>query len=316
MDYIALYNPFADNGNGEQNAKTLTSLYPQDNFELVDASKLTDYNDFFKSVPQNARVIICGGDGTLNRFINDAADAQIPQDLLYFPCGSGNDFAREVKGDDKLIPMDKYLKNLPTVTVKGRNYKFINGVGYGIDGYCCEEGDRIREANPKKKINYTSIAIKGLLFKYKPANAVVTVDGTEYRFKKVWCAPIMHGKYYGGGMMPTPAQERNSESGEISVMIFYGSSKIKTLCIFPSIFKGEHVKSYKHIKVLSGKSITVKFDEPRPLQIDGETIKGVTECTAISGKTVGDSNANPIFENDSAKNSSGEKSENLAEKAS
>ena len=26
----------------------------------------------------------------------------------------------------------------------------------------------------------------------------------EYAYKKVWIAPTMHGKFYGGGMIPTP----------------------------------------------------------------------------------------------------------------
>ena len=49
--------------------------------------------------------------------------------------------------------------------------------------------------------------------------------------------------------------------------------------IFPNIFKGTHVKSTKNVTVLSGKEITVKFDQPRTLQIDGETVFNVTEYT-------------------------------------
>jgi len=92
----------------------------------------------------------------------------------------------------------------------------------------------------------------------------------------------MNGKYYGGGMIPTPNQKRLGKNGEkkLSVMIFHDSSKLKTLMIFPSIFKGEHVKNVKYVTVLEGKDITVEFDEPRPLQIDGETILGVRSYTA------------------------------------
>ena len=45
--------------------------------------------------------------------------------------------------------------------------------------------------------------------------------------------------------------------------------------IFPSIFKGEHLKHTKHAKVFTGKHITVEFDRPVALQIDGETILNV-----------------------------------------
>ena len=88
----------------------------------------------------------------------------------------------------------------------------------------------------------------------------------------------MNGKYYGGGMIPAPEQRR--ENDDISVMVFHGKSKLKTLMIFPSLFKGEHVKKTKNVSVFSGKEITVKFNEPRTLQIDGETVIGVTEYTA------------------------------------
>jgi len=90
----------------------------------------------------------------------------------------------------------------------------------------------------------------------------------------------MNGRFYGGGMMPTPEQVRNG--GKLSTMLFHGSGKIKTLAIFPSIFKGEHVKHTDCVTVLEGKTITVEFDSPRALQIDGETILGVTSYTATA----------------------------------
>ena len=60
-------------------------------------------------------------------------------------------------------------------------------------------------------------------------------------------------------------------------MIFYGSGKLHTLIMFPSLFKGEHVKHTKHVDVMEGREIKVEFDRPTALQIDGETILGVTE---------------------------------------
>ena len=67
----------------------------------------------------------------------------------------------------------------------------------------------------------------------------ITVDGKEYRFKKVWLAPTMHGRFYGGGMMPTPAQDRLDPEGKLSVMVMHGSGKLKTLMIFPPFFTGK-----------------------------------------------------------------------------
>ena len=279
MKYYVLYNPQSDNFHGEERAKSLETLLSGNEFVYQNVTEVDDYKAFFADMDEGAEVILCGGDGTLNRFANNIAGLDAIPNVSFFSCGSGNDFLRDV-GDNggKPVPMNDYLKNLPVVTVKGKEYRFLNGVGYGIDGYCCEVGDKLRAKKPGKKINYTGIAIKGLLFHYKPTGATIIVDGKEHRFEKVWLAPAMFGRCYGGGMYPTPGQTR--EDDHLSVLVFHGSGKLKTLMIFPSIFKGEHVKKEKHVTVLSGKEITVKYDEPRPVQVDGETILDVSEYTA------------------------------------
>ena len=84
-------------------------------------------------------------------------------------------------------------------------------------------------------------------------------------------------------MMPTPDQRRNS--GELSVMIFHNSGKLKTLMLFPSIFSGKHVKHKNQVEILTGKEITVEFDRPAALQIDGETVLGISSYTARASRS-------------------------------
>lgn len=276
-----LYNPLAGNGRGEESARRLSQLLPDDDLRFQAMTEIEDYASFLAGIPAEETLLLCGGDGTLNRFINDTDGLTVANPIFYFACGSGNDFLHDLEKAPDTAPFEitDYLKNLPTVTVQGKTYRFLNGVGYGIDGYCCEVGDKLR-ATSDKPVNYAGIAIKGLLFYYKPTNATVTVDGVAHTYRKVWLAPTMHGRFYGGGMMPTPAQDRLDPEGKLSVLVWHGSGKIPTLAAFPSIFKGEHVKKAKMCEVLTGKEITVAFDAPVALQIDGETILGVTEYTA------------------------------------
>ena len=79
-------------------------------------------------------------------------------------------------------------------------------------------------------------------------------------------------------MIPAPEQDRTA--GKLSVMLFHGAGRLRTLCVFPGIFRGEHVKHTKMVALHTGKEITVEFDRPTPLQIDGETILDVTKYTA------------------------------------
>ena len=278
MVYHVLFNPFAGNDRGEQEARKLNVIMPEASLRYYDMTKIGAYADFFAAISKNDAVILAGGDGTINRFLNDTAGLEIPNDILYFAVGSGNDFLHDLGKEKGEAPFSikPYLQELPTVTVKGKTYRFLNGVGYGIDGYCCQVGDELR-ASSDKPVNYTSIAIKGLLFHFKPANATVIVDGKTHTFKKVWLAPTMHGRFYGGGMMIAPQQERNNADHTVSVSLLFGSGKLKTLIVFPSIFKGEHVRHTEMCQILTGHEITVKFDRPTALQIDGETILDVTE---------------------------------------
>lgn len=277
-----LYNPLAGNGTGKQEAQQYGATLETEPI-YRDLTAMEHYADFFAELTEEDTVILCGGDGTLNRFAWDTRDLTLNVRLYYHATGTGNDFLRDLEktAQDGPVLLNPYLKNLPHVTVNGKETTFLNGVGYGIDGYCCEVGDKIR-ATSKKAVNYAGIAIKGLLFHFKPRYATVTVDGVRYEFPKTWIAPVMHGRCYGGGMIMAPGQVRNNADGTLSLVVFHGSGKLKTLWIFPKIFKGMHTKYTKHIAVLTGKHFEVSFDRPTALQIDGETVLNVTRYTVDS----------------------------------
>lgn len=280
MKYHIFYNMLAGLGNSKDKVEKLTESL--DGEPILHDVATTGYRELIASIDTEDIIVICGGDGTINRFVNDTYDLEYPNEVLYFPTGSGNDFMRDVEGTPEgPISIKQYIKNLPSVEVNGKTYRFINNVGFGLDGYCCAKGDDIKAAGGGT-VNYTAIAIKGLLFHYKPTNAIVTVDGKEYRYKKVWIAPTMKGRYYGGGMMPSPEQDRNAPDGKLSVMLFHEKGRLGILTTFPSIFKGEHVKKKDRVAIHHGYDISVKFDAPSFVQIDGETIRGVTEYSATA----------------------------------
>ena len=283
MKYFVLYNPISGNGFGQSRVNDLKTILTDGELSFYDVREIGDMETFLKGVSDTDALILSGGDGTINRFVNDTDGMVLPSNFYYYPTGSGNDFLHDVTPDDRgLILMTPYVKNLPTVTVNGKTHRFINGIGYGLDGYCCQVGDELRQTTTKA-INYTSIAIKGLLFYYKPTKATVIVDGKTYEFKKVWIAPTMNGRFYGGGMMVTPDQDRLNESRELTLCVLHGSSSLKTLLVFPSIFKGEHVKHKDIFTLIRGHEITVKFDRPVALQIDGETVLDVSEYSVSAG---------------------------------
>ncbi len=283
--YYILYNPKAGGNTGEEKARKLDSILEGQQLNYLSVLDIKDYKEFLSGLQSEDKIVIVGGDGSINYFVNDIRGAELKNEVYFFAGGTGNDFLNDLGEDPEHGPYDitKYLKNLPSVSIDGYDWLFINGVGYGIDGYCCEVADQMHAAG-ETNVNYASIAIKGLLGKFKPRNAKITVDGKEFKFRKVWIAAAMNGRYYGGGMMHAPKQDRLNEKGKLTLIVFHGSGKLHTLMIFPSIFKGEHVKHTKQVAVFEGHDITVEFDNPCALQIDGETVLAVSKYNAKSSK--------------------------------
>lgn len=281
MKYL-LINKKTHNENYEEALLSLEKFL-SDGFDEIEVSNDDfNYEEFMKKLEEKDEVIICGGDGTLNYFINHIDLDNIKNNIYFYPAGTGNDFLNDLNKKDTKEPIliNEYLKNLPTVIINDElKMKFINGVGYGIDGYCCEVADNLRD-KINKPVNYSSIAIKGLLFHFKKRIANIKIDGIDYQFKNVWLVPTMKGRFYGGGMMIAPNQDRLKDE-DLSVVVYKTRSKLKALMVFPSIFKGEHIKKKKVVKIFKGKNIEISFNIPCALQVDGETILNVKKYKVV-----------------------------------
>lgn len=277
MIYRVLLNPLA--GNFSERDLDSKLKFP---FEKYDITKISDFDSFLKEIPTEDKLIICGGDGTLNRFINSTDIESIENEIYYLATGSGNDFLHDLgyKNCVEPIKINEYIRNLPRLYIKDKEYKFLNGIGFGIDGYVCKEVNRLKtEKGSNKKSGYILSALKGLLFAFKSVNATLTVDGKEYNYKKVWMVPAMKGRYFGGGMIIAPDQNRTNENNTLSVIAVHDLSPLKIAVLFPSIFKGTHIKFTKYITVFNANTVSVRFDRPCDMQIDGETVTDITEYT-------------------------------------
>ena len=282
MTYL-LFNPLANNSKGEQDAR----MWASDNnakCEFKSLLEISDMKAFFDGLGEDDDVILTGGDGTLNCFANDVYGYEFKNPVYYVKCGSGNDFYRdnEKYAKDGGIDLRPFLKDLPLVTVNGIQRRFLNGIGYGIDGETCRIGD-IQRATSDKPVSYSKIAIRLLLGSYKLKKATVTVDGRTCKFENVWMASTMKGRFYGGGMMVAPAQDRFNKEGTVSVVALYKKSRLITLMRFPSLNKGEHVNKKDWVTVQTGKKVTVSFDQPCALQIDGDVIENVLTYSVETG---------------------------------
>ncbi len=263
--------------------KKIEGFFAGEEVVVVNTLSVEDKQEYISTLGATDKVIVVGGDGTLNHFVNAIEDKDYPFEIYCYAAGTGNDFVVDVVGKDKDVPVliNQYIKKLPVITVKGKSYKFLNGIGYGIDGWCCEEGDKHR-AKTGKAPNYTTIALRGLIGAFKTVKAKVTIDGVTTEYDNVWMVPAMNGRFFGGGMMITPDQNRLNEERLLSTAIVSSKSRLRLLTVFPRIFKGTHKSCTDVVNIYNAKEVTVEFDRPVALQIDGETVLDVTTYTAKS----------------------------------
>lgn len=279
MIYV-LFNSKSNNSRGEEDARKWAESVNEP-VEFVGLVGL-DYKKFFDGLKEDDEAVLCGGDGTVNYFANEMYGYEFKSKLSYVKCGSGNDFYRDAQQYEKdgRIDLKPFLKNLPLIKVNGIERRFLNGIGYGLDGETCLVGDQIKEKDPDAKINYTNIAIKLLLGGYKLRKATVTVDGETRTYENVWLASTMFGRYYGGGIMAAPDQDRFNEAHTCNAVALSSKGRLITFLRFPGFSGGKH-KGKKWVTHTDGHHFKIEFDIPCALQIDGDVIPDVKEYEVI-----------------------------------
>ena len=282
MIYI-LYNPKAHSGNNDLNIVHKGETVDKPSIKKINLLEL-DVAAFASGLVAGDRVLIRGGDGTLHHFANHARGVEFPCPVVMIRSGTGNDFLNDIGQLDSMAPVDirEYLRDLPVATFAGKELCFVNGVGLGVDGAVCHGVELFKEKKPDKKANYTAIALQEITYKYQRPTARVTVDGVSHRYTDVWAVSTMKGKYYGGGMMISPSQDR--DSGKVSVMVMHGGSRVKALAVFAKIKNGGHIKHTEMVEVFEGYDVKVEFSAPNDLQIDGEVYTGITRYSVHCNK--------------------------------
>ena len=127
MKYI-IFNPKSRNGNNQQIMTDLENIIGEKVETKVSVLEREVYLSTLKSLTKEDTLYIVGGDGTLHYFVNDIENDKVEYDVYFYEGGTGNDFYTDVKkdSDTKLIKINEYIKDLPTVIINGNKRKFIN----------------------------------------------------------------------------------------------------------------------------------------------------------------------------------------------
>ena len=277
MDLI-LYNPKSKNSRGNIQTHRLVRKYKLEGkpFRLKSILKIKDIKQYLESRKNFEKVILLGGDGTINQFVNDTFDYDIKQDIYIKKNGSGNDFLRTLKHQDS-----NPQKIISNTLDNGETHHFINGTGFGIDGLII---DYVDKAKNKGKFTYFLSSLRAM-FKYVPEPLDIVIDGEEIHFDKAYLVVVNNGRFVGGGMEMTP--HARIDNDDLDVMIVHSISKSMILFLFLTVYIGQHTKFTKYVFSRKCKQIKAKFTTPQICQSDGERYDDVTSIDVKSSdKTI------------------------------
>ncbi|MES0350296.1 MAG: diacylglycerol kinase family protein [Desulfobacteria bacterium] len=210
-------------------------------------------------------VVVCGGDGTVNEVINGIVGTDTALGVV--PLGTANDFAANMGIKDInsacAVIMQRQTKKIDLVRVN--HDKFFAGTAcLGFDAEVAAFA-RSRRVNP-----LLMHVVGGLLkfFSYKPKTVELRFDGQKC-FGDIFLVAFSNIRSYAKGMLITP--EAEYDDARLDICVVKAMPKRKVLSIFPSVYKGKHVK-YKGVTQYRTEAVFIQSMGPMDLYADGDFI--------------------------------------------
>lgn len=240
------------------------------------------------------RIVLMGGDGTINEFLQGVSDFSHVQ-MGYIPSGSGGDFARGIGyPDDPTKVLDAILAcddplgtdvGVFTWEEKGetKTRRFAVSGGIGFDAEVCE---RVNKSKAKVVLNkiglgklvYTQMALRCMFFGERGTGSLDLSDGESRNYKKFLFISFMNHRYEGGGFMFGP--NADAHDGLLHLCVAKNMLPPVFLRILPSAFEGKQFK-FPQMEEISGSHFRVHLTKPLWIHTDGE-IPGRTAELEVS----------------------------------
>ncbi len=229
---------------------------------------------------QTDAVVIFGGDGTVHRYLAALVELNLP--VLVVPCGSGNDFARElglgtvassleawrnfidgrcaVRGIDLLVVQDR---------ASGKEHYVCCAGGVGLDAEAAGLANRLPRWL-RARGGYALSALLALL-RFKPQQIKILLEGENEpppgRQNPLLCVAFANSPAYGGGMKIAPWARL--DDGKLDVCIISGMSWARFLWLFPSVYAGRHLRD-RHVEYAQSAGLRIETEAPLNVSGDGE----------------------------------------------
>lgn len=284
---LLIANPAAQNGAGHAAALRARALLASLLGEDAVALRLTERAGHATELAAQAAsdgfdvVVALGGDGAANEVANGlmrTPEAQRPAFGL-LPVGSGNDYARTLGVVKSLDNAVLQLVDTPPCAFdlgKCNERWFLETLSFGLDAAIALDtvARRVRTGKTGTML-YLQAGIDQLLHHLDVCRYEASFDGADPEQGSSYLFAVQVGKTYGGGFAICP--EADPRDGLLDVCIAHPPlSRAAATGIFLLAKNGHHTGFKKVVELRRARSLSLRFEEPLPAQIDGEELLGTS----------------------------------------
>jgi diacylglycerol kinase (ATP) len=209
------------------------------------------------------RIVVCGGDGTLNLALREFDRARATVALV--PLGSGDDFAR-VNGVPREVgaacdlAVHGSVREVDIALANGLPYTGVAGVGFDseVARYANEHAGWLRGSA------IYLYSILRVLPRFRPRR--VRIDGAE---EEIMFAVFGNSPQYGGGIRIVPGASLSD--GLLDACIVHRTSRWQLLATLPRAYSGTHIRK-QFVETRRAGAFTVDSEIPMEVFADGEPL--------------------------------------------
>lgn len=232
------------------------------------------------------RVIVAGGDGTVNEAVNGFFDGDEPvapeAALGVLAGGTGGDLRKTLgipnmegaldvlrkdvaHGQRRRIDLGRlsWLDDAGTSHIR----RFINITSIGLGGLVDTYVGQLSRFLPGK-LAYAAASARALATWSNPTYSVRIDDGEPMSVRAATIA-ICNGRYFGGGMMIAPGAEL--DDGAFDIVMTRNYSRLDVLRLSRVVYTGAHLADPR-VTVTRARSFTADCSERVVLDVDGEPL--------------------------------------------
>lgn len=279
MKFKLLYNPAAGKGRARHHVREVERHLRGLGVD-VDLYASTSPADMTRAAAESSRdaydrVVVCGGDGTLNLALREFDLKRAT--LALIPLGSGDDFAR-VNGIPRdlraasEVALNGAVRQVDIATANGLRYAGVAGLGFDSE-VARFARERVKHIHGSAVYVY---AILRVLPKFRPRH--VRIDGRD---EEIMFSVFGNSPQYGGGIKITP--QARLDDGQLDCCIVHRTSRFQLLTTLPLAYSGTHLRK-AFVETRRGRAFAVEADTPMDVYADGEPLTTTPVRFAIASE--------------------------------